>query len=164
MLIAQWEVTVALASQRGVDPQNVDTSIRHPSFRARYGSHRVTVYIVGNPLQEVGAYISTDGVAAQMADIIGSSGRSVLTLFAHPEHLPRVYRSSIGNFNGQGFAATIFPAMIPFSLNYPVLSNGAVINLYEGSAFLRGPNYGMWPDSAQVCEPIVLTALSLEPL
>eukprot|EP01045_Picozoa_sp_COSAG04_P044159 COSAG04_NODE_14840_length_553_cov_0.905286_2_plen_60_part_01 len=31
-LIAQWEVTVALAEQLGVDRLAVDTSVRHPSF------------------------------------------------------------------------------------------------------------------------------------
>eukprot|EP01051_Picozoa_sp_SAG22_P018348 SAG22_NODE_3064_length_1970_cov_1.613576_1_plen_456_part_10 len=125
ILIAQWEVTVALATLLRVDRSTVDTSQRHPSFSVSYGGRRVTVYIVGNPLRTVGAYISTDGVAEQMVDIIGTSGRASLAVFAHPEHLPRVYRSSISNFDGH-VDATIFPAIIPYSLNYPVDSRAAV--------------------------------------
>eukprot|EP01052_Picozoa_sp_SAG31_P035139 SAG31_NODE_4202_length_3477_cov_11.648313_4_plen_134_part_00 len=65
VLIAQWEVTVALAILLGVDRMKVDTSLRHPQFAVTYGSQRVAVYIVGNPLRAIGAYISTDGVAAR---------------------------------------------------------------------------------------------------
>ena len=39
--------------------------------------------------------------------------------------------------------------MIPYSLNYPVVGGGAIINLFKGTAFERGPNYGMYPDSAR---------------
>ena len=99
-LIAQWEVTVALALQLGVNRDSVDTTVEHPSFTASYGDRSITVYIVGNPLATPGAYISTDGVAGQMSDIIARSGKHTLALFAHPEHLPRVYRSSIANFHG----------------------------------------------------------------
>eukprot|EP01052_Picozoa_sp_SAG31_P035138 SAG31_NODE_4202_length_3477_cov_11.648313_3_plen_68_part_00 len=60
-----------------------------------------------------------------MVDIIQEHDRQSLVVFAHPEHLPRVYRSSISNFDGH-VDATIFPAIIPYTLNYPVTSSGAV--------------------------------------
>ena len=119
------EVSTALALQLGVDRNSVDTAVQHPFFAASYGDLDITVYIVGNPLATPGAYISTDDVAGQMSDIIASSGKHTLVLFAHPDHLPRVYRSSIANFHGM-VDATIFPAMIPYSLNWPVVSNGAI--------------------------------------
>jgi hypothetical protein len=146
-LIAQWEVTVALALQLGVDRGSVDTTVQHPSFTAAYGHRSITVYIVGNPLATPGAYISTDGVAEQMSDIISSSGKHTLALFAHPEHLPRVYRSSIANFHGN-VDATIFPAMIPYTLNWPVVGSGAIINLFADSAMMSGPNFGMCVSSS----------------
>ena len=147
-VIGQWEVTVALAEQLGVDRLAVDTSVRHPSFATRYGGRLISVYVVGNPVATPGAYISTDGVATQMSDLIASAGKHTLALFAHPDHLPRVYRSSIANFHGQ-IDATLFPALIPYSLNWPVTSSGAIINLFAGSAVMRGPAFGMFPDSAQ---------------
>ena len=74
-LIAQWEVGVCLAEQLGVDRSAVDTTERHSSFQTMYAGTAFTVYIVGNPVQQVGAYISTDGVAQQMVQIITADGQ-----------------------------------------------------------------------------------------
>ena len=41
VLAAQWEVTVALAVQLGVDRAAVDTSVEHPHFRVEYGGRMV---------------------------------------------------------------------------------------------------------------------------
>eukprot|EP01045_Picozoa_sp_COSAG04_P037544 COSAG04_NODE_9635_length_846_cov_0.807229_1_plen_57_part_10 len=47
----------------------------------------------------------TRNVRAECRARCRSSGKRTLALFAHPDHLPRVYRSSIAIFHGQIDAA-----------------------------------------------------------
>ena len=84
-----------------------------------------------------------------MADKLAELGTSKLVQLAAPDHLPRVYRTGLYYLKDSPNEITLYPALIPYTHNYPATAHAALINLYEGSPFLIGPSYGLYSDNAQ---------------
>ena len=54
--------------------------------------------------------------------------------------MPRVYRTGLYYLKDSPNEIMLYPALIPYTHNYPATAHAALINLYEGSPFLYSDN------------------------
>merc|ERR1712137_136268 len=76
-------------------------------------------------------------------------GITKLVQLAAPDHLPRVHRTGLKLLADISQELILYPALIPFDLNYPVTAGAALINLYADSPFLQGNDFGLFADNPQ---------------
>ena len=150
-LMMQWETARAAADILGLATSSFEGDKGpddYPSLAkscTQWSTGEVCVWKVGDG----GAYLGTSDVYSIMADKLAELGTSKLVQLAAPDHLPRVYRTGLYYLKDSPNEITLYPALIPYTHNYPATAHAALINLYEGSPFLIGPSYGLYSDNAQ---------------
>lgn len=143
--LMQWETAAAAAELLGLDRESFVGNANLSSSCTAHSAGEVCVWKVGDG----GTYLGTNDVYRIIAGKISELGISKLVQLAAPDHLPRVYRTGLRYLLDTQDRVTLYPAMIPYTHNFPVSSQAAIVNLYAGGPFLQGPNYGLYPDNPQ---------------
>lgn len=140
----QWETAAAAANLLGLNRESFAEGNLSKKCCPR-GDAEVCVWKVGDG----GSYLDTRDVYDIMKSGLVTLGITKLVQLAVPDHLPRVYRTGLKLLADISHELILYPALIPFDLNYPVTAGAALINLYADSPFLQGNDFGLFADNPQ---------------
>lgn len=152
-LLLQWETAAAAAALLGLKREDFENEEKDGHYLSKKCTKRligqVCIWRVGDLPYKGYPYVSTDDVYDIAKAKLAQLKAKRLVLLAVPDHLPRVYRLSLKQFNRHEQRITVYPALIPYDHNYPISASASLVNLFEGSPFLQGNNFGLFPDNEQ---------------